>query len=119
MKASRKGFLGLLLMIVLIVILSALTSKENSSKPAVYNSAWDNSVWQAEKYLKHNLKDPDSYQSIEWSKVSESNGVRGSKYIVRNKYRAKNSLGGYVIENKIFFLSEKGDVLGATDFNPN
>lgn len=30
--------------------------------------------------------------------------------MVRHKYRAKNSFGGYVIENKVFYLNKKGHV---------
>jgi len=37
------------------------------------------------------------------------------KYWVRHKYRAKNSFGGYVIENKIFYLDEQGNVVGEKD----
>ena len=73
----------------------------------IQNSAWDNSVYQVEKYLKQNLKDPDSYESIEWSSVVEKDG----NYQVRHKYRARNSFGGYVIENCIFILNKEGEVI--------
>ena len=42
---------------------SSSSSSNNHEK--VYNSSWDGSVRQVEKYLKRTLKDPDSYQSIE------------------------------------------------------
>jgi hypothetical protein len=83
--------------------------KEKASKPKIQNSAWDGSVWQVEDYLKKNLKDPKSYESIEWSKVIED----GDKYRVLHKYRAKNSFGGYVIEECIFTLDEDGNVIEA------
>lgn len=73
----------------------------------VENSVLDGSVRQVEKYLKASLKDAKSYKGIEWSKVIETE--RG--YSVRHKYRAKNSLGGFVIENKLFYLDFKGNVL--------
>ncbi len=73
----------------------------------IQNSAWDNSVYQVEKYLKQNLKAPDSYESIEWSSVVEKDG----NYQVRHKYRARNSFGGYVIENCIFILNKEGEVI--------
>lgn len=73
----------------------------------VQNSSFDGSVRQVEKYLKSNLKDPNSYESIDWSQVKETeNG-----YEVRHKYRAKNSLGGYMIENHIFYIDLKGNVI--------
>lgn len=75
--------------------------------PKIQNSPWDGSVYQVENYLKENLKDPDSYQSIEWSSVVEKDG----NYQVRHKYRAKNSFGGYVVENCIFTLSKEGNVI--------
>lgn len=77
------------------------------SLPRITNSAWDGSVWQVKKYLKKTLKDPDSYESIEWSTVSEKNDL----YQVRHKYRAKNSFGGYIIEECVFTLDREGNVV--------
>lgn len=82
----------------------------NSNHEVVYNSSWDGSVRQVEKYLKKNLKDPDSYQSIEWSPVVKNND---GTFMVRHKYRAKNSFGGYVVEEKIFMLDSSGNVTGS------
>ena len=76
----------------------------------VYNSAWDGSVSQVERYLKNEvLKDPDSYQSIEWSKVIKTE----AGFAVRHKFRAKNSFGGYVVDNYVFTLDAQGNVIGA------
>jgi len=55
-------------------------------------SSWDGSCPTLERYLKKNLKDPDSYEHIEtgfWN--------MGDHAVVLTKYRAKNSFGGYVI----------------------
>lgn len=88
------------------------TSASTTPQEVVTNSSWDGSVRQVERYLKKNLKDPDSYEAIEWSKVvKNANGT----FMVRCKYRAKNSFGGYVIENQIFVLDAQGNVTGATD----
>lgn len=78
--------------------------KENGTK--IENSSLNGSVSQVEKYLKKNLKDPDSYESIEWGKVVETD----NGYMVRHKYRAKNSFGGYAIDNNVFYLDFKGSV---------
>jgi len=79
----------------------------------VYNSAWDSSVYQVERYLKKHLKDPGSYDGIEWSKVISVNHDT-CRYAVRHKYRAKNSFGGYVIENQLFYLDKEGEVISFT-----
>ena len=83
----------------------------------VYNSRWDSSVSQVEKYLKQNLKDPKSYESIEWSPVVKLDADDlQHKFIVRHKYRAKNSFGGYVISNQMFYLDKHGYVLRSTEY---
>jgi hypothetical protein len=48
-------------------------------------------------------------KGMEWSPVTKT---ADGGYIVRHKYRAKNSFGGYVIEEKIFTLDSKGNVTG-------
>jgi len=90
------------------------TNNKSSSKTyikrhidVVSNSPWDASVYQVEDYLKRTLKDPDSYQSIEWWKVKKT--LLGFK--VLHKYRAKNSFGGYVVETAEFVLDSNGNVL--------
>lgn len=81
------------------------------ARAVVQNSGWDGSVHQVERYLKTALKDPDSYDGIEWSKVVPA----GTGYAVRHKYRARNSFGGMVIENQIFVLDAAGNVLGSQE----
>jgi hypothetical protein len=61
-----------------------------------------------------NLKDPDSFEAINWSPV-QTNFDGG--YYVRCKYRAKNSFGGYDIANQIFYMDSKGNVLRYVDAN--
>ena len=74
----------------------------------VRNSGWDGSVWQVENYLKENLKDPDSFDAIEWSPI-----VRNCDgHMVRVKYRARNSFGGMVIEQQLFQMGHDGKVTG-------
>ena len=106
-----KWVLGIALGLYLI---SLIFSPEDSSYGKVQNNGLDSSVWQVERYLKNNLKDPDSYEAIEWSAVNEMEN--GNGYYVRHKYRAKNSFGGYVIENKVFFLDSDGNVTYTVDY---
>jgi len=83
--------------------------KEKENKPKIENSPWDGSVYQVKNYLNKTLKDPKSYESIEWGTVNEKNGY----YFVNHKYRAKNSFGGYVIETCTFKLDDNGNVISA------
>lgn len=70
-------------------------------------NGYDGSVWQVEEYLKQNLKDPDSYESIEWGNVTSND----QGYFVKHKYRAKNSFGGYVIETQVFQIDMQGNIV--------
>jgi len=88
-------------------------SSKSSSYEVVKNSEWDGSVRQVESWLKANLKDPKSLEFIEWSPVTKK---ADGGYFVRVKYRAKNSFGGYVVENKLFFLDSAGNIVRSTDF---
>jgi hypothetical protein len=90
-------------------------NKTSTSTPheIVYNSSWDGSVSQVKTWLKANLKDPRSLEFVEWSPVSKTND---GGFMVRVKYRAKNSFGGYVVENKVFFLNSVGTVTKSFDY---
>lgn len=71
-------------------------------------NAHDGSVLWVERYLKqHYLKDPDSYQSIDWGRVQKTDD---GKLQVRHKFRARNSFGGYVVDDMIFTFSEQGNI---------
>lgn len=62
-------------------------------------------------YLKyHYLKDPDSYQSIDWNTTQS-----GDKIYVRHRFRAKNSFGGYVVEEKTFIFDTEGNLKEIVD----
>lgn len=74
---------------------------------SVENSPFDGSVRQVEKHLKSFLKDPDSFQAIQWFPVQKD--LDG--YTVRVRYKAKNSFGGYVVEDKVFLLDRRGNVI--------
>ncbi len=123
-KPQQQGYRLLKLIIggvVLIFIVSIFTREPNKSNKTlqknttsemVSNSAWDGSVYQVKSYLENVLKDPDSFEAIEWSTVQNVD----TGYMVRCKYRARNSYGGYVIENKIFILNKSGNVISVVDY---
>jgi len=85
---------------------------EKKERDVVYNSGWDASVYQVEDYLKQNLKDPESLECIEWSEVQKND----YGFMVRCKYRAKNSFGGYVVNNQLFYLDKKGKVFNVKEW---
>ncbi|MFT3759001.1 hypothetical protein [Thauera sp.] len=89
----------------------AACAEELKKAPVVRNSAWDGGVYQVEQYLKRVLKDPGSFDAIEWSPVVRS----CTGYVVRVRYRARNSFGGMVISQQLFSLDTRGVVTGAVD----
>lgn len=81
---------------------------EMRRKAVVANSAWDGSVFQVEHYLKQRyLRDPDSYESVAWTKVERD----CSGYRVMGTYRARNGFGGMNVESAIFELDRAGNVI--------
>jgi len=92
-------------------IKKAIEKTPEKIRDIVTNSEWDGSVYQVEDYLKDNLKDPDSYDNIEWGPVQKTN----NGFMVRCKYRAKNSFGGYDIAHQVFLLNQNGDVTTVTN----
>lgn len=73
---------------------------------AVTNSPWDGSVRGVERYLAAALNDPDSYQPADWGPVRPVPGG----YTVRHRYRARNTLGGVMLHDQIFWLDSRGSV---------
>lgn len=95
---------------------SQATAAKKAEKPPcglAVNSAWDGSVSTVESYLKNILKDPSSFDAIEWSEVKK---IDDKTCAVRCKYRAKNSFGGYAIENTLFYLDLNGHVTRTENF---
>lgn len=90
-------------------------TKPSPQPPVVENSAWDGSVAQVKDYLKRNLRDPDSYQSISWTKAVLS-PVTG-EYTVVHKYRAKNGYGGYEVNQQLFTLDARGKVIHVVPYD--
>lgn len=118
---SSNNYAYIIGIVVAIIIAYYASSNDSdrdnqSNREVVFNSNYDASVFQVEKYLKKEyLKDPDSYQGISWSSVQIDRNNSQYKYFVRHKFRAKNSFGGYVIEEMIFYLNSEGYVVSTTD----
>ncbi len=99
------------LITLLFFLFPADPTPEPKPEAIVYNGAWDNEVWQVQKYLKSTLNDPDSYESDEWGRVLK----QGDNYAVLHKYRAKNAFGGYVRKSQMFYLDSLGNVFNVED----
>lgn len=72
-------------------------------------SAWDGSHRALERWIKKNLKDPDSYEHIE-----TRYGDKGDHLIVNTKYRARNSFGGMTIEQVSATANLDGSLIEVT-----
>ena len=73
--------------------------KQESSRNIVYNSVLDGSVRQVKVWCDENLEDPESFEAFRWSIVKKTE----SGFIVRCKYRLRNSVGEYVVSDKTFY----------------
>ena len=72
----------------------------------VMNSPFDGSVYQVKKFLNSTLTDPNSYDGISWREVQKTN----EGYSVYHKYKKKNSLGNYIIEEHVFLIKKDGSI---------
>jgi hypothetical protein len=113
-EAKAGGCVVIVVVLIIIGIIGTCMDGEdfNYTTGKVQNSSFDASVEQVERYLKNHLKDPRSYQAIEWSSVTKRDD---GSYYVRHKYRAKNSFGGYVVNEQLFYLDAKGNVTSVKD----
>ncbi len=98
--------------IAIFFIQSDTDSSKEPPREIVYNNSLNGSVSQVKTWLNKNLVDPKSFEAIEWSKVIKAN----NGFIVRCKYRTKNSLGGYVINNQTFYMDSEGNVTDVRDY---
>ena len=62
------------------------------------------------------IEEYDNLMQAGLDEVAVNEMENGNGYYVRHKYRAKNSCGGYVIENKVFFLDSNGNVTYTVDY---
>lgn len=110
------ALLSILAIIILCIGIATCNSKheqENVPKEVVYNDEWDSSVKQVKDFLKSNLNDPDSYDAMEWSPVTQHPETK--EFIVRHKYRSKNGFGATQIYNQMFIMDSTGVVTSVQD----
>ena len=109
-KLTSKGWL---VTIIIGIVLGLCLMDTGDSTSTVPKDSPTKAPGKIVVYLKrHYLKDPDSYESIEWG---PSGKYDDETYYMWHKYRAKNSFGGYVIEEKMFLLDADGNVKGMVD----
>lgn len=121
-KLQSKKYNGCLVLVgfVLFLFIGARYCNSNSIDPTTEAKIesqykdFDNAVANVKEYLRNNLKDPKSYESVEWSEVVKRDD---GGFKIRHKYRAKNSFGGYALENKVFFISQTGRIENVVDYN--
>ncbi len=80
-------------------------------KEAVFNSPWDQSVEQVDRYLRRHTHDAASMEVLEWGKVL----VTPQGYQVRCSFRSKNVLGKLATQSKLFVLDKRGEVTDIRD----
>lgn len=106
-----KVFAFIVMVIWAIFSMSRIGSKYTSHPIAGSGPTEQTARISIELFLKRQyLKDPDSYEGIEWG----PSGIymkENNTYFMMHKYRARNSFGGYVVENPMFILNENGDVI--------
>lgn len=101
----KKGCLYVLFALVAFIFMGTVVTKCNkdSSERSHVENYNDNSLNHqilAKNYLKdyikkNYIKDPDSFEEVSYSSIYN---YERNCYVVDLKYRAKNSLGGYVLE---------------------
>ena len=84
-----------------------------------YNSKREDSLYKAYKtsyrFLKNNLKDSDSFDEIEHKRyfIVKKKKKEKAHIQIYIKYRAKNSFGGYVVEEKYFNFDKNLNIIEA------
>lgn len=115
-SSKKKAFIAIAIVAAVIALFCLIGSPDDANNTPETNTYSSLVIGGVKSYLKlEYLKDPKSYQEIEWSQIGTNSA--GQLY-VRHKYRAKNSLGGYVVEERIFYLDKQGHVLRSEPYVP-
>lgn len=90
---------------------AARTTDPVMGKAVVFNSPWNQSVAQVERYLKRHAHNADSVEVLEWGKVARVD----QGYQVRCTFRSRNVLGHAATQSKVFVLDKSGEVSDIRD----
>src|SRR5829696_1312689 len=106
------------LLLVAFIYFFLLNKQDSNNQEAVFSNP-DGSVRQVVNYLKKTeLKNPDSFTPVHWSKLqkTETFGITG--YRVGVIYRAKNENNEFATYSKVFELDDKGSIVFVSDIGP-
>ena len=104
-----KFVLFLILFAIIFVIILSVDIDDGRISGGPRQSHFDNSVDCVENYLKKSyLRDPNSYESIRWTKVIKNDD---GTFQVTHTFRAKNGFGGMVEETKTFAIASNGNTI--------
>lgn len=84
------------------------STKDNEEK--VYNSRFDNSVWQVEEYVESKAKNPKSIKWISWGNVSKVSG-QSYTYSVQCQHTEINNFDSQVTLTQTYYLDSQGTVI--------
>lgn len=112
-KVISMSIVGLCVFFLVKCLSGGCSDGNVSNLPKIQASSYDGSVFQVENFIKGNIKDPDSYQSIKWNKLIKS----PEGYEIGHKFRAKNGFGGYDIAYWGFTLDTNGTVIQVIDLD--
>ncbi len=107
-------FWGLLLVLLVPYYLVMPKETEADRAKTVVMNGIGGSVYQVEKFIKKQLKDPDSFKAYKWGPVSTT---EDGAFTVWVDFGAKNGFGGMVRETWTFDLDKTGTVTGIVDSN--
>lgn len=100
---------------LLIIILAAITifgCRSNDSKLTTLTIGDDGSVNVVESYIRQQLKCPESFQAIHWTKLQRKQDLSGdSVYTLSVIYRSKNKDGKTYMSSKRFDFDKHGLIL--------
>ena len=128
-KPVSKGCVNLFLIFGLLAIFSMVYSCLNDSPEEIIiqkakkleemrNDTLLNCYIMSERFLKSNLRDPDSYEEIEHKENFIDQKSKKDPYIqVTIKYRAKNGFGGMNIGYKAFNFGQNAEMLDVIDLD--
>jgi hypothetical protein len=91
---------------------AATAAEERVRGPKPVPSAWDTICPEVNAWMKDNMKDYDSLKIVNGSPVV---AYRQDAWCQRLKYRARNSFGGTVLEEKLFVIRD-GRVIDVMDY---
>ena len=103
---SPKAKKTLVLIVIALIVAGSIGDFDETGKVKI--DPWDKSVYCVEKYIKSNLNDPNSYDSIKWGKVTKNSD---GTYEVIHSFEARNGFGGVIRQTKIFTIAPDGETV--------